>query len=250
MPPPEWISTHWLEIFGALTGIIYVLLEIRQNIVFFTSKFYADMSLQVYYLAISFYGWYAWRHGTKSPTPLASEPAKSNTASPGVSPAQTKAPDAASHGITAPHTLAPEAPINTAPVGAHASHPDTIQTSLSVTRTSLRLAMKLAAVYLVLHAAMWYILAFYTDSTVAGWDSFTTALSVVATWMLARKYIEHWILWIVINIISMILYIYKGLYPTTALFIVYTLMAFVGYREWKRHLTGRTDEPDAKPDVA
>jgi nicotinamide mononucleotide transporter len=195
-----WITEHWLEIFGALAGIVYVLLEIRQNIwlwpvgivtssvyiiVFFTSKFYADMSLQVYYLVISFYGWYAWSYGT-----LNHEPATPNHE---------------------PNTL----------------HPVT---------TPLRLAVKLAGVYIILHAAMWYILANHTDSPVAGWDSFTTALSVIATWMLARKYIEHWILWIIVNIVSMILYIYKGLYPTTALFLVYTLMAVVGYREWSRDM--------------
>ena len=64
----DWLSDNYIEIFGAVTGIIYVFLEIRQNIwlwpvgivtsavyilVFFTSKFYADMSLQVYYLVIS-----------------------------------------------------------------------------------------------------------------------------------------------------------------------------------------------------
>ncbi len=74
-----WIATNWIEIFGALSGIIYVFLEIRQNIwlwpvgivtsavyivVFFTSKFYADMSLQGYYLAMSCIGWYWWVKGT------------------------------------------------------------------------------------------------------------------------------------------------------------------------------------------
>ena len=83
-----WITEHWLEIFGALAGIIYVLLEIRQNIwlwpvgivtssvyiiVFFTSKFYADMSLQVYYLVISFYGWYAWSYGRRNPPSVSGE---------------------------------------------------------------------------------------------------------------------------------------------------------------------------------
>ena len=74
----DWLSNNWIEIFGAITGIIYVFLEIRQNIwlwpvgivtsavyiiVFFTSKFYADMSLQGYYLVISFVGWYWWVRG-------------------------------------------------------------------------------------------------------------------------------------------------------------------------------------------
>ncbi|MBK7626539.1 MAG: nicotinamide mononucleotide transporter [Bacteroidales bacterium] len=72
----NWISDNYIEVFGAITGIIYVFLEIRQNIwlwpvgivtsavyilVFFTSKFYADMSLQGYYLVISVVGWYWWR---------------------------------------------------------------------------------------------------------------------------------------------------------------------------------------------
>src|SRR5450759_1534111 len=75
----DWISSHYIEVFGAVTGIIYVILEIRQNIwlwpvgivtsavyiwIFFTCKFYADMSLQGYYLVISVMGWYWWRRGT------------------------------------------------------------------------------------------------------------------------------------------------------------------------------------------
>ena len=74
----DWLSSNWIEVFGAITGVIYVFLEIRQNIwlwpvgiitsavyiiVFFTSKFYADMSLQVYYLVISCAGWYWWLRG-------------------------------------------------------------------------------------------------------------------------------------------------------------------------------------------
>src|SRR5664280_733641 len=74
----NWISDNYIEIFGAVTGIIYVFLEIRQTIwlwpvgiltsavyiwIFFTSKIYADMSLQVYYLAISILGWYWWTKG-------------------------------------------------------------------------------------------------------------------------------------------------------------------------------------------
>ena len=78
MSVSDWIASNWIEIFGALSGIIYVFLEIRQNIwlwpvgivtsavyiiVFFTSKFYADMSLQGYYLVMSCIGWYWWAQG-------------------------------------------------------------------------------------------------------------------------------------------------------------------------------------------
>jgi len=81
-----------------------------------------------------------------------------------------------------------------------------------------------------------YILKNFTDSNVPWWDSFTTSLSFVATWMLARKKIENWLVWIVVDATSVALYIYKQLYPTTILFIVLTLLAIVGYLQWKREL--------------
>ncbi len=81
-----------------------------------------------------------------------------------------------------------------------------------------------------------YILKNFTDSNVPWWDSFTTSLSFVATWMLARKKIENWLVWIVVDATSVALYIYKQLYPTTILFIVLTLLAIVGYFQWKCEL--------------
>jgi len=74
----------------------------------------------------------------------------------------------------------------------------------------------------------------YTDSPIPYWDALTTALSFTATWMLARKILEHWIVWIVVDTISMALYLYRGLYPTMILFAIYTSMAVIGYIEWKK----------------
>jgi len=68
------------------------------------------------------------------------------------------------------------------------------------------------------------------------WDAFTTAASIVATWMLARKIIQHWLVWIVVDAVSLGLYLYKGMYPTVVLFFVYTLMAYKGYLEWKKEI--------------
>ncbi|HOL98307.1 MAG TPA: nicotinamide riboside transporter PnuC, partial [Bacteroidales bacterium] len=78
------------------------------------------------------------------------------------------------------------------------------------------------------------ILKNFTDSDVPLGDAFTTALSFTATWLLAKKYIENWFFWIVVNIVSTILYVYKGLYPTVVLFTILTLLAFVGYHKWKK----------------
>ena len=81
-----------------------------------------------------------------------------------------------------------------------------------------------------------YVLKHYTDSTVPLMDSLTTAFSISATWMLARKYIGHWIIWIFVDLVSAGLYIYKNLWPTVLLFLVYTVMAYLGYTEWKKDL--------------
>ncbi len=71
-------------------------------------------------------------------------------------------------------------------------------------------------------------------SDIPYWDAFTTAASIVATWMLARKILEHWLVWIVVDALSMGLYIYKGLYLTSGLFLIYTLLAALGYLKWKK----------------
>jgi nicotinamide mononucleotide transporter len=76
----------------------------------------------------------------------------------------------------------------------------------------------------------------FTDSPLPYWESFTVSGSIIATWMLARKYIEQWLFWIVIDIVSVGMFVYQGLYPTVILFTVYTLMAVIGYYQWNREL--------------
>ncbi len=67
-------------------------------------------------------------------------------------------------------------------------------------------------------------------------DAFTTAASIVATWMLARKILENWLIWIVVNAFSLGMYAYKGLHITVFLFVIYTAMSVVGYYRWKTHM--------------
>ena len=64
----------------------------------------------------------------------------------------------------------------------------------------------------------------------------TTTLSIVATWMLARKYLENWTLWIITDAISTGLYLKMQLYATSFLYIGYTILAIIGYLEWKKSL--------------
>ncbi len=189
----EWIAVNKVEILGSILGILYIFFSIRQSIftwptglvtsalyivVFFQSKFYADMGLQVYYVGISIYGWYYWVKGKT----------------------------------------------------------DTTTNSIPVLKTRKQLWVKLAAVTALIYVAILFVLLKFTDSPVPFMDSLTTALSIVATWMLARKYIEQWLIWIFVDLVSAGLYIYKDLWPTVILFFVYTVMAVLGYFEWKKDL--------------
>ncbi|MEO1080517.1 MAG: nicotinamide riboside transporter PnuC [Pseudomonadota bacterium] len=67
-------------------------------------------------------------------------------------------------------------------------------------------------------------------------DSVTSLGGVLATWLVARKVLESWLYWIVIDLLSMLLYLQSGLYATAALYALYTILAYVGFREWRKHL--------------
>ena len=87
-----------------------------------------------------------------------------------------------------------------------------------------------AAIYILI--AYW--LLYFTDSNVPYIDAFTTALSIIAMWMLARKFIEQWLAWILVDAVSVGLYIYKDI-PLSALrYAIYTIIAFFGYAKWHR----------------
>jgi nicotinamide mononucleotide transporter len=201
----DWIINNYIEVFGAVTGILYVFLEIRQKIwlwpvgiitsgvyiwVFFTGKLYADMSLQGYYLFISILGWYWWERGS----------------------------------------------------GRRAQGSGQME-ELQVTRLKLRTGVVLSAVFIPLFAIMWLVLDRLTDSPVPEWDSFITSLSIIATWMLARKIYEHWFLWIVVNTVATGLFLTRGLYPTVILYFVYGVMSFAGLKAWRK--TIRLQPPPA-----
>jgi nicotinamide mononucleotide transporter len=74
----------------------------------------------------------------------------------------------------------------------------------------------------------------YTDTDVPWWDAFPTATSVVGQWLLGRKYIENWPTWIVVNVVSVGLFAYKGLWLTVLLYLIFIALSFVGWRAWRR----------------
>jgi len=105
---------------------------------------------------------------------------------------------------------------------------------LPVRNVSKQLWIKFGTFTILIYAVILFVLINFSDSDVPFFDSLTTSFSILATWLLAKKYIENWIIWIFIDFVSIGLYMYKSLWPTVILFIVYTVMAFLGYIEWKK----------------
>lgn len=179
-----------IEIIGALIGLLYLYLEYKANKwlwpvgvvmpviyvwIFFQSKFYADMGVNIYYFFASIYGWMYWtRHKRQE------------------------------------------------------------DAELPVTHTPHRYSLPLTVAGVSLFAAIAFILVRYTDSPVPYGDSFTTALSILGMWLLARKHVEQWLFWFVVNVVSCGLYLWKGLYPTSVLFAIYSVISVFGYFKWKR----------------
>lgn len=89
---------------------------------------------------------------------------------------------------------------------------------------------------MALWGGIYLILANFTDSSVPVADAFTTALSIVALWMMARKIAEQWLVWMVVDAVCVWLYIYKGIYPYGVLYGVYTVVAWLGYRKWLKQI--------------
>ena len=106
--------------------------------------------------------------------------------------------------------------------------------AIPISRTPRRLILPLAAVFALLFGLIGLALSRFTDSTVPWADAFTTALSIVAMWMLARKYAGQWLVWIVVDIASAALYAYKHLPFTATLYLLYAIVAVFGYRKWLR----------------
>lgn len=104
---------------------------------------------------------------------------------------------------------------------------------LPITHMPLKQVLQLTCTFVIIYAILYYVLSTFTDSTIPIWDSFTTSLSIVGMIMLARKYAEHWIVWVAVDIVSAALYVYKDLNETALLYAIYTVVAVFGYLHWK-----------------
>jgi len=183
------IAANWLEIVAVAFGLVSVWLSTREQIaswptaiinvaiffvLFWQAKLYADSVLQLIYLSLSAYGWWAWLHGG-------------------------------------------------------AAH-DQLRVSKATTKVWL-LGLPLMVVFGLGLGAM---LAKNTDSPVPYLDAMLTSASLLAQWMMTRKMLENWIVWIVGDLIYVPTFISRGLPITAVQYAVFLILAVMGYISWKR----------------
>ncbi|RIJ36847.1 nicotinamide riboside transporter PnuC [Pontibacter oryzae] len=81
-----------------------------------------------------------------------------------------------------------------------------------------------------------YFLDNYTDADLSYTDSATTAVSLIGYWMMAKKQLENWIVWLVVDVVYVGVYAYKELYLTSFLYAVFLLLCIQGYVNWKKEM--------------
>lgn len=190
----QWVFNNYMELSGFIAGVVYIFLSIKQNIllwpvgiitsaaymlVFFKSTLYADMGLQIYYLIISFYGWYHWLKGKN--------------------------------------------------INQNSNQ-------IKIITVTKRQWVGIILSTFILTCILYFPMKKFTNASNPLWDGFVSAGSIVATWMLSQKMIEQWIMWIIIDVMSMVLFIYKNLYLTVILFLIYSILAIIGFIKWKQVL--------------
>ena len=204
------------EIIGTVLGVIGVWLMIRQNIwgwpvglvqvavyawVFFDTRLYSDAILQIFFFAIQAYGWWHWLKGKGR---RATSPAPN-----------------------------PRSEVAAPPAGGQEE-----RGTLPVTRLSLRAMAASIVIGAGLTAAWGAFMHRSTDAALPWWDAFILVFSLIAQWLQARKNLECWAGWIIVNTIAIGVYWAKDLRLTSGLYLIFWVMALWGWREWRQSMKG------------
>ncbi|MGM9736566.1 MAG: nicotinamide riboside transporter PnuC [Candidatus Cryptobacteroides sp.] len=196
-----------MEIFTLVTGVIYIILEIRQKslmwavgvltsvaamVVFFRQGLYASFGLNTYYLVMSFIGLWQWSRDKKKLGANVTEAAGES--------------------------------------GDRPAHSDEIHLN--------KLSVKVLVISIVITATGIFALSRlmeWLENPMSLMDASVAVLSAVATWWLTKAYLEQWWIWIVADILSTVMCAMSGLWWMTALYGAYTVSAVIGLVHWKRH---------------
>jgi nicotinamide mononucleotide transporter len=111
-------------------------------------------------------------------------------------------------------------------------------TQLRIARLSPQGRWRTVAACLLLWPVAGLFLKAYTDTDVPWWDAFPTASSLVGQFLLGRKFVENWAVWLVVNVVGVSLYAYKGLWLTVILYVIFAVLSAAGWRSWSRRLAG------------
>jgi nicotinamide mononucleotide transporter len=110
------------------------------------------------------------------------------------------------------------------------------RTELRVTRTPPRLGAILAVVAAAGSAFLGTLLRHTTDAALPFMDSFLSSTSLVAQWMMTKKLVENWLVWIAVDVLYVGMFVFKGLYLTAGLYAVFLVLAVRGYLDWRRSM--------------
>ncbi len=200
----QYIIDNWLDIFTTILGLLYIWLEYRAHIaLWFVSIIMPAMDI-----------WLYWTHGLYG--------------------------DA---GMAAYYTLAGVYGFMMWRYGAFirtmfrrgcVGKSKSLAAEIPITSMPVKKYLPVGIAFFVVWGATYWMLTEFTNSTVPILDSFTNALSFVGLWALAKKYIEQWLFWIVVDAVCFYLYIGKGIPFKAGLYGLYTIIAIAGYFKWKR----------------
>lgn len=265
-----------MEIFGFVSGLLYLILEIKQNkwmwlvnfitavlyaVIFAQSKLYAAMGLQIYYVLISVYGFIIWQKDkishltTAGSTATGPTPEKNSqevsrigeiSADDGRR-GEVHADDGNGGEVSADDGKGGEASADDGKGGEVSADDgksggtmldsgndkgsgDGIYYRIPNCKVLIFSVISFGAIFV----AMLTFLRNMTGDPMPAADAFTTSLSIIATFWLGRAIIHQWVLWIIVDIISVVMFFSQGLYPTALLYLIYTFSAVYGYIHWKR----------------
>ena len=183
----DLLNQYWMEVLAVLSAIIYLILAVKQNIkcwyaaifssglyffIMYSAGLYMESVLQIFYIAMAFYGWSQWRVSEDNSTKLL---------------------------------------VRTWKVSNH------VKAILSI---------------IILSIISGYFLEKYTNAALPFIDGLTTWGAIIATYMIAKRLLENWIYWFVIDSISIFLFMSRGLFLTALLFFVYLIIIYFGYKSW------------------
>jgi nicotinamide mononucleotide transporter len=110
------------------------------------------------------------------------------------------------------------------------------RTALPVTRLTRRVAAALVGIGAVSVLLLGTILGRYTDAALPWLDSTTTATSLIAQWMMAKKILENWLVWVAVDVVYIGMFLFKSLTLTAVLYAVFLVLSATGYLQWKKSL--------------